>query len=199
MRYFSVVLLILLLALPVFAQDDAETLTMPEDLVGVIVQSAAGGMFEAAEDDMYMLTLEGLAPAAAAYSMAEGEAVSGFFTNADLKDYWNFYAEQEGVEEVLTGQGILEIAEYRLTLTLSMPEYDGEANAVTYMASVDEIVWTGDPEQEPNKLEVPETFDTAVLFIDLTAEFAAGLQAGFDELGRRPIGGYNCIPGVSCR
>jgi hypothetical protein len=166
------ILVFVLLAVPVSAQE-------VEELSGVLVIYADTGSLVAGEGDAYTLTLEGIEDAADWLLVSPDPAVS----HVDILSLVGNWTAVEGLEAT----GLTEAGDISLTLTLSAPEYDADAETLSFAAMVEEAVMAEEPKSGP---EIPEAFEDVSLFILSDTEFTAGWLAGLE--GSRDFGPEIC-------
>jgi hypothetical protein len=152
--------------LPASAQDEGPS-------TGFFVQEAESGTMADNGDGTYTLTLVGVGENIKGL-LAAPEVGLSYYNAGLIALYWT--SNPDGLEAT----AILETADQTLTLTLSAPAYDLEADSMTYTASV--VV----PEGEKD-VTVAEEFGPATLTIIADDVFAAGLNTGKENAGARPI------------
>lgn len=156
-------IMIFLTVLPLMAQEE-------DEITGTYIQMAESGTLTEESDGMY-LTLEGISDITL-WAMTTPSFRTGMYTTFFFVGDWSF-AEDVAATAILT----TEDASVLLSLS-SAPEYDMEANTITYMVTVEEVT----PFDEDAKESVaPEAFDTATLFINIDNDFFSALQAGMSE------------------
>lgn len=161
------VLVMLFSVVAIQAQDDALE-TVDAVNVGAIIQVAASGSFVEAEDGAYTLTLEGV-PAISAYYSNSPEVATGVYPVLELVDDWN-------TAEALVGTAVLQTEAYRIELSLTNPTYDF-ISVVNFDVEILEVL---DLSENKTGVDVPESFEGASLFIELTEEFNTTLLAARD-------------------
>lgn len=150
-----------------FAVQAQDMETVEPTTFGTIVQSAFSGSFVENADGTYTLTLEGV-PAFSSLFINNPEVLTGVYPVLEMVDDWNF-------ADALVGTGVLQTEDTTVEMTLTNPTYDF-ISVVTYDV---EIIAVESVEADKDAV-VPETFEIASLFIQLTEEFDTALFAARD-------------------
>lgn len=79
------------------------------------------------------------------------------------------------VENVQPVEARLETGSYGLSLQLSGPSYDEATASVSYVAQVTAVT-NSDPNVNPDKIEIPNTFDLADLLIQMNNDLYTGIE-----------------------
>lgn len=161
------VLAILMLALPVAAQDqEAEDFTV-EEADGVIAITLTEGTTLEATEDGYLLTIESALDFAPSYSVTPAEGYNTFnYPLLELQGDWD-YAEE------LTASATLDLNENSYEFDITAPTFDAEAGTLTF--SVPEI--EGIEMDKDGNPVLPE-IESGSLMIRLNGEVLSGLRVG---------------------
>lgn len=151
------------------AQDDE----IVEDIAyGTFIMPAESGSLVEAADDLFTLTLEGV-PESLQWFINVDAIGAGQYLSIEFSSDWSFASQ----EELLVAEAVLLTENETVTLMIFEPNYfDGVFSYAAQVISIEPF----DETIEADKADLPETFDSATLFIPLFPEFATGLQVGME-------------------
>lgn len=152
------------------AQDDEEVLS--DVAYGTFIVPAQSGTLVEATEDLFTLTLEGV-PESLQWFISMDAVSAGQYLSIEFSSDWSFASQ----EELLVAEAVLLTENETITLMISEPDYfDGVFSYAATIISIQPF----DETIDADNADIPESFESATLFIPLFPEFAGGLQAGME-------------------
>jgi len=190
MKLLRFLMLVVILALPMLVVNAQDEVTEVAPSVGSYVLMAESGTFEEADDDMFTLVLNNVS-SMAPWVISLPNLASGLLTTQDLIAFWTFQPE-------LTATAVFTTENESAFLTLSLMSnfsFDPSEGTITFNAEVI-AVNSFDPDVDDSKAELPEQFDSVVIFINIDDAFAEGIAAGAQAraTGTRDNNQQTCTP-----
>ncbi len=163
-----------------YAQDEPEE---QEVAYGTFIISASSGSLTEASGETLTLTLEGVPDMIQWFINTDGIS-AGLYFSTDFNGDWGFASE----DGPLVAEAILVTANETITLLISEPSFF--EGVFTYAATVVSII-PADEAIDPDKAELPESFDSITLFIPLYPDLSASLIEGLDARLSSTRGGFS--------
>jgi hypothetical protein len=161
LKAFLIVFTILIFVIPLFAQDDNSTEGF------YIIDAPQGGEIADNGDDAYTITLSGVTNDVY-WLVSSPEPYVG---SSDLLLMTGEWASNP---DDLTAHALVEMGDVVLDITITAPSYDDFFEELIVSATVNDIYSS----YEDTKLEIPDSFESAVLAIIFDDAFEEGLGIG---------------------